>query len=195
MSKIMGSENTVMISIISNLKKNMIIEVGFQKVFIKNQQNFLSAVQNLVRLKIMLWNNSKRKKAVTLKIRKFLWSICFETIFGIFLNTRNSPVNNSVKKRKKENPCIYFDLFVRESCILNGIIGMTLIARNFSSFHFTLKIKKINLTWLYVKTFSGQNLSKNSKSLKFVLCSGYSVFIYIWLIWHLGFTPSKQLWE
>ena len=50
----MGSENTVMISIISNLKKNMIIEGGFQKVFIKNQQNFLSAVQNLAQLKIIL---------------------------------------------------------------------------------------------------------------------------------------------
>ena len=34
----MGSENTVMISIISNLKKNMIIEGGFQKVFIKNNK-------------------------------------------------------------------------------------------------------------------------------------------------------------
>ena len=54
-----------MISIISNLKKNMI--GGFQKVFIKNQQNFLSAVQNLVQL-----TNYIVKKAETLKIRKFL---------------------------------------------------------------------------------------------------------------------------
>jgi len=63
----MGSENTVMISIISNLKKNMIIEVGFQKVFIKNQQNFLSAVQNLVQLKNYVVKQLKKEKSSNFK--------------------------------------------------------------------------------------------------------------------------------
>ena len=49
-----------MISIISNLKKNMI--GGFQKVFIKNQQNFLSAVQNLVQLKKLYCEKSRNFK-------------------------------------------------------------------------------------------------------------------------------------
>ena len=56
-----------MISIISNLKKNMIggfqnMIGGFQKVFIKNQQNFLSAVQNLVQLKELYCEKSRNFK-------------------------------------------------------------------------------------------------------------------------------------
>ena len=84
---------------------------GFQKVFIKNQQNFLSAVQNLVQL-----TNYIVKKAETLKIRKFLWSICFETVLWIFLNTRISPVNNSIKKGKKKT-LVYTLIFLWEKVL------------------------------------------------------------------------------